>query len=88
MDVPLLETQKISFLWCGVGIAYIYFLLYLVHIVNYWESKWIKTIIVPTVKGEKTMNKCFAGGHLRYVDGAWRDDNGVKRNGTATQKIK
>ena len=22
------------------------------------------------------MNKCFAGGHLRYVDGAWRDDNG------------
>lgn len=22
------------------------------------------------------MNKCFAGGHLRYVNGAWRDDNG------------
>ena len=22
------------------------------------------------------MNKCFAGGHLRYVNGAWRDVNG------------
>lgn len=22
------------------------------------------------------MNECFAGGHLRYSNGAWRDDNG------------
>lgn len=22
------------------------------------------------------MAKCFAGGHLRYVDGEWRDDTG------------
>lgn len=22
------------------------------------------------------MAKCFAGGHLRYVDGEWRDDDG------------
>lgn len=22
------------------------------------------------------MAKCFAGGHLRYVDGEWRDDAG------------
>ena len=22
------------------------------------------------------MAKCFAGGHLRYVDGKWRDDDG------------
>lgn len=22
------------------------------------------------------MAECFAGGHLRFVNGAWRDDNG------------
>ena len=22
------------------------------------------------------MAKCFAGGHLRYIEGKWRDDNG------------
>ena len=22
------------------------------------------------------MSECFAGGHLRFVDGEWRDDNG------------
>lgn len=22
------------------------------------------------------MTKCFAGGHLRFVNGEWRDDNG------------
>ena len=22
------------------------------------------------------MAECFAGGHLRYLDGEWRDDNG------------
>ena len=22
------------------------------------------------------MAKCFAGGHLRFVNGEWRDDNG------------
>ena len=22
------------------------------------------------------MSKCFAGGHLRYIEGKWRDDDG------------
>ena len=33
---------------------------------------------VPTEKGKKvlTMAEYFAGGHLRFVNGEWRDDNG------------
>ena len=36
------------------------------------------TISAPTENGKKvlTMTEYFAGGHLRFVDGEWRDDDG------------
>jgi hypothetical protein len=33
-------------------------------------------IFAATEKGRLTMAEIFAGGHLRYQQGAWRDDNG------------
>ena len=34
------------------------------------------SVIVEKEKKVLTMAKCFAGGHLRFVNGEWRDDNG------------
>ena len=35
----------------------------------------LEMISAPTEKG-RTMAEYFAGGHLRFVNGEWRDDNG------------
>ena len=34
------------------------------------------SVIVEKVKKVLTMAEYFAGGHLRFVNGEWRDDNG------------
>ena len=34
------------------------------------------SVIVENEKKVLTISKCFAGGHLRFVNGEWRDDNG------------
>ena len=34
------------------------------------------SVIVEKEKKVLTMAKCFAGDHLRFVNGEWRDDNG------------
>lgn len=34
------------------------------------------SVIVENGKKVLTISKCFAGGHLRFVNGEWRDDNG------------
>ena len=36
----------------------------------------VKTVIRLIFDGGMTMSECFAGGHLRFVNGEWRDDNG------------
>ena len=35
-----------------------------------------KTVIRGIFDGGMTMSEYFAGGHLRFVNGEWRDDNG------------
>ena len=35
-----------------------------------------KTVIQGIFDGGMTMSECFAGGHLRFVDGEWRDNDG------------